>query len=245
MQHSLFGTSPLAFDTAMARLERRRLGRGAWVDYLPNWLDGADAFFDRLLRETNWHHQRRMMYERVVEVPRLVATPCESSGSFALLRNISEALTTHYGQSLDSVSLALYRDGSDSVAPHGDKIGRRFREPIVAIVSVGAPRRFNLKPKGGGAGLRYSLGWGDLLVMGGTCQRTWLHSVPKAAHALPRISIMFRPSVPCGATSPTPAIENGLNTLRAPEPPYQPCSRTDGEPSTRQTSVAHLGDRTD
>jgi alkylated DNA repair dioxygenase AlkB len=61
---------------------------------------------------------------------------------------------------------------------------------------VGEPRRFLLKPKAGGPSLSFDLGWGDLFVMGGTCQQTWLHAVPKRTHADPRISIMLRPELP-------------------------------------------------
>jgi alkylated DNA repair dioxygenase AlkB len=80
------------------------------------------------------------------------------------------------------------------VAWHGDTVARELPNALVATVSVGAPRRFSLRPKGGGRSLSLSLGWGDLLVMGGTIQRTWQHSVPKTASAAPRISIMFRPA---------------------------------------------------
>ena len=76
---------------------------------------------------------------------------------------------------------------------HGDRIGRERDDTIVAIVSFGAPRRFLLRPAGGGASRAFDLGWGDLLVMGGTCQRTWEHAVPKMASAAPRLSVQFRP----------------------------------------------------
>lgn len=88
------------------------------------------------------------------------------------------------------------RDGRDSVAMHGDKMGPLVDDTIVATVSVGSPRRFLMRSVSGGYRQAFSLGWGDLLVMGGTCQRTWQHGVPKLAHADPRISIMFRPRVP-------------------------------------------------
>ena len=66
---------------------------------------------------------------------------------------------------------------------------------MVAILSLGAPRAFALRPRGGGGpSQRYEIGHGDLLVMGGSCQRTWEHAVPKTARAVgPRISVQFRP----------------------------------------------------
>jgi alkylated DNA repair dioxygenase AlkB len=92
--------------------------------------------------------------------------------------------------------MCFYRDGRDSVAWHGDTIGRsRTEDTMVAIVSFGAPRPLLLRPRGGGEPtLRYVLGHGDLVVMGGSCQRTWEHAIPKTARPVgPRISVQFRP----------------------------------------------------
>ena len=98
------------------------------------------------------------------------------------------------GEPFATAGLCLYRDGRDSVAWHGDRIGRSSTEDtIVAIVVLGQPRALLLRPRGGGATLRHDLGHGDLIAMGGSCQRTWEHAVPKSArHAGPRISIQFR-----------------------------------------------------
>ena len=110
-----------------------------------------------------------------------------------------DALNEHYGDELGeplcTAGLCLYRDGCDSVAWHGDTLGRSATEDtIVAIVSLGFPRGLLLRPAGGGPALRHELGRGDLFVMGGSCQRTWRHSVPKTArHVGPRLSVQFRP----------------------------------------------------
>jgi alkylated DNA repair dioxygenase AlkB len=90
------------------------------------------------------------------------------------------------------VGFNLYRDGRDSVAWHGDHIDRAIAEPIVPLVSLGEPRKLLFRPKGGGPSRAFLLGRGDLLVTGGTTQRTWEHAVPKVARAGPRISIAFR-----------------------------------------------------
>jgi alkylated DNA repair dioxygenase AlkB len=108
-------------------------------------------------------------------------------------------LNEHYAEELGepfrTAGLCLYRDGRDSVAWHGDTIGRGSTEDtMVAIISVGAPRALLLRPRSGGPTLRHELGHGDLIVMGGSCQRTWEHAIPKTARpAGPRISIQFRP----------------------------------------------------
>ena len=111
------------------------------------------------------------------------------------LSEIAAVLSERYGVDFDSVWVNLYRDGRDSVAWHGDTIGRSSTEDtMVAIVSIGTPRVFALRPRTGGRALRMTQGHGDLLVMGGSCQRTWEHSVPKTARPTgPRISIQFRP----------------------------------------------------
>ena len=112
-----------------------------------------------------------------------------------ILERMRQALSDRYGVEFDSMGLNLYRDGRDSVAWHGDRIAREIAEPLVAIVSVGEPRRFLLRPKAKGAGLgtrRLMLGRGELLVTGGTTQRAWEHSVPKVASAGPRMSLTFR-----------------------------------------------------
>jgi alkylated DNA repair dioxygenase AlkB len=198
MQCALFGTGAPAFDAGLPGMQRRVLSGGAWVEHHPGWLEGHERVFEQLREQTQWQSHRRQMYEREVQVPRLVARAPEEGPLAELLSRLSATLTRRYqrslkGMALDDISLAYYRDGNDSVALHGDKLGRLATDTIVATVSVGAPRRLLLKPNAGGPSLTFDLGWGDLFVMGGSCQRTWQHAVPKRRHADPRISIIFRP----------------------------------------------------
>ena len=181
-------------------VRRTRLTRGAWIDVVPGWLRGADALFARLAGTVPWRAERRQMYDREVDVPRLVCFYGEGAPlPDPVLDQARDALTAHYGHELRepfvTAGLCLYRDGRDSVAWHGDRTGRGSAEDtIVAIVSLGAPRALMLRPRGGGPALRRSLGHGDLLVMGGSCQRSWEHAVPKTSAATgPRISVQFRP----------------------------------------------------
>ncbi len=109
-----------------------------------------------------------------------------------LVAQLGAALGVAYGCDLSAVSANYYRDGADSVAFHGDTAGRYRAETVVAIVSLGAPRRFLVRPKGGGRSRCFALADGDLLVMGGTCQHTFDHAVPKMSRAGPRVSLMFR-----------------------------------------------------
>ncbi len=182
-------------------LTRTELGAGAWLDTCPSWLRGSAGLFDELLRSVPWRRERRPMYDRVVDVPRLVCYyPDGIALPHPLLTELRDALSRHYapelGERFTTAGLCCYRDGSDSVAWHGDTAGRGAdTDTMVAIVSLGAARPLLLRPRGGGAAsLRYPQGHGDLLVMGGSCQRTWEHCVPKTAQPIgPRISVQFRP----------------------------------------------------
>ncbi len=179
--------------------ERHPLTRGAWVDVRRDWLAGADDVLERLVADVPWRAERRPMYDRIVDVPRLVHTYAEGDElPHPLLSRAREALSDHYrpelGEGFVTAGCCYYRDGRDSVAWHGDTFGRgSTHDTMVAIVSVGDPRRLALRPRGGGESISFQVGHGDLLVMGGSCQRTWEHAVPKVAHAGPRISVQFRP----------------------------------------------------
>ncbi|MET1038538.1 MAG: alpha-ketoglutarate-dependent dioxygenase AlkB [Aeromicrobium sp.] len=179
---------------------RTILGDGAWVDVLPGWVRGSDDVFLRLQSEVPWQAERREMYDRVVDVPRLLAAyGVGAELPDPVLLDAREQLSDHYeaqlGERFATAGLCLYRDGRDSVAWHGDRIGRgRTSDTMVAIVSLGAARRLSLRPRGGGPQTGFALGHGDLVVMGGSCQRTWDHAILKTARPVgPRISIQFRP----------------------------------------------------
>ncbi|MCW2938766.1 MAG: alpha-ketoglutarate-dependent dioxygenase AlkB [Actinomycetia bacterium] len=181
-------------------VRRTVLSGGAWIDVRLGWIAGADTLFERLAETVPWRAEQRQMYDRVVDVPRLQSFYGEGRAlPDPALDEARRALDAHYagelGEPFRTAGLCLYRDGRDSVAWHGDTIGRgRTEDTVVAIVSIGTPRALLLRPRGGGPALRHELGHGDLLVMGGSCQRTWEHAIPKTARALgPRISIQFRP----------------------------------------------------
>jgi alkylated DNA repair dioxygenase AlkB len=179
---------------------RTFLAHGAWVELHRNWVTGSDQLFSSLDASVPWRAERRQMFERMVDVPRLVAfyeeeQPLPDPALDAIRRALTKHLSPELGEPFRTVGLCLYRDGADSVAWHGDRIGRgRTEDTMVAIVSLGTPRRFLLRPRGGGRSRQFELGRGDLFVMGGSCQRTWEHCVPKLAHAPgPRMSVQFRP----------------------------------------------------
>ena len=202
MQGSLLDLSTEPQPAALgASVVRTAVAGGAWVDLRRGWMAGSLALFERLASGVPWVAERRPMYDRVVEVPRLVCFYGEGAPlPDPSLAKAKELLDEHYagelGEPFASVGLCLYRDGRDSVAWHGDTIGRGSTEDtVVAIVSLGSPRTLRLRPRAGGSSLGWRLDGGDLLVMGGSCQRTWQHAIPKTARAVgPRISVQFRPA---------------------------------------------------
>jgi alkylated DNA repair dioxygenase AlkB len=184
-----------------ASVQRACLAHGAWIDLAPAWVTGADVLFERLVTGVPWRAERRPMYDRVVDVPRLLSFYGEGMAlPDPVLGEARDLLSEHYQQELGepfrTVGMCFYRDGRDSVAWHGDTTGRGSTEDtIVAILSLGTPRTLALRPRqGGGPTIRHELGHGDLLVMGGSCQRTWEHAVPKSTRVTgPRISVQYRP----------------------------------------------------
>lgn len=191
----LDGGGAIEFDAAFHQLRRHELAGGAWVDVAPTWCRGADQLFVRLLAGTPWAGQRTVrMYDRMVAEPRLTHRWRLDSGPGppSELLAMAEALGVRYGVEFTQVGTNLYRDGADSVAWHGDRVARELPEAVVALVSLGAVRPFRLRPAGGGESVGFLPGPGDLLVMGGSCQRTWQHAVPKVRSAGPRVSIQFR-----------------------------------------------------
>ena len=203
-QGTLLGSGAPVIDVRFNSVVRRELSGGAWVDVVPGWLAGADTLFAQLLGAVTWLEREVPMYDQVLPEPRL---SCWWGGRGERawpdgIAPIAQALTSRYGATFDSLGANLYRDGRDSVAWHGDRVLREQDEALVAVLSLGSTRRFLLRPKGGGASVRLDPAPGDLLVMGGTCQRTWQHCVPKSASATgPRMSVTLRPRAAPPATS--------------------------------------------
>ncbi len=198
-------TEQMSLRDLRVGLRRTHIGAGAWVDVRPGWLAAGDELFTALLRDVPWRAERRRMYDNVVAVPRL--TKFYAAGErlpHPMLDAAREALSAHYraelGEPFATAGLCLYRDGRDSVAWHGDRIGRsKDLDTMIAILSLGSARTLTLRPREGATAssaqrsLRFPLAHGDLVVMGGSCQRTWDHAVPKTSEPVgPRLSVQFR-----------------------------------------------------
>ena len=193
-QGTLFGLDDPAADASFHGAELIRLDDDCWLEHCPAWLAGSDLVFAELVTGVPWCQREVVMYHRLLPEPRLTAWWAMGDGvgePLPVLAQMREILSSRYDRDFDSIGCNYYRDGRDSVAWHGDRV-RHLADPVVAIVSVGAPRAFLLRPRGGGSSRGFMLGQGDLLVMGGDCQSEWEHCVPKAASAGPRISITYR-----------------------------------------------------
>lgn len=222
-QPSLLDAGEPRVDVSFAALRRLHLDDESWIDYCPGWLSGSDAVFAELLQAGAWRQRELWMYDRVVAEPRLTAgwsigdaagqpvrawtrevpgDQAEGAASLgdahtpAVLRQIAGPLNERYGVEFDSVWVNLYRDGSDSVAWHGDRNAKVLTNPLVVTVSLGCRRGFVLRRRGTTRiAHRLAPGHGDLVVMGGACQHSWEHSVPKTRRPVgPRMSVTMRHS---------------------------------------------------
>jgi alkylated DNA repair dioxygenase AlkB len=168
------------------------------VRYLPACLDPqvSDRWFHLLLDNAPWGSARRMMYDREVDVPRLMAGYA-SDRAEALPEPVGDAFAqvrSLVGAPFNSVGLNLYRDENDSVAPHGDKVEKLLAGQPIAILSLGATRRMSIRSKGAhGRVMHLDLEAGSILVMSYESQLTHEHGIPKLARSCgPRISLAFR-----------------------------------------------------
>jgi alkylated DNA repair dioxygenase AlkB len=152
------------------------------------------ALFEHLVATVPWKSERRMMYEREVDVPRLVGS-CSAAnvrdfGLDDVLPIVESLAKAHFTR----IGINFYRDGRDSVAPHNDTLGELATGAPIALLSLGAVRRMTIRSKAAPKRiLDLDLESGSLLVMSYETQHNYDHGIPKtAAHVGPRISLAFR-----------------------------------------------------
>jgi alkylated DNA repair dioxygenase AlkB len=164
----------------------------------------ADRLLEELMAAIAWRQEIATVMGRRVPIPRLTAwhgeagyvysgirmTPMPWNPPLLELKAVAEACA---GQAFNSVLLNLYRDGRDSVSWHADNEPGLGRDPVIASISLGATRRFQMKHRGSSQRLSLDLPHGSCLVMAGATQHHWLHQVPKTACPVaPRINLTFR-----------------------------------------------------
>jgi alkylated DNA repair dioxygenase AlkB len=166
------------------------------IEYRPSVVPEAlaVAWFEVLHAHIPWRHQRRVMYERELDVPRLTASyrlddpqlPAPLAEAAALVRR-------EFGSDFNNVGLNLYRDGNDSVAPHNDRLGDLVPGHPIVLLSLGATRSMRIQGKTSRAKLELDLEPGSLLLMDYETQKHYDHGIPKQRAAVgPRISLAFR-----------------------------------------------------
>jgi alkylated DNA repair dioxygenase AlkB len=193
-QGDLFESLGPAVDAGFAGARRIELDETSWIEHVPGWLRASGSLFDELIATASWEQRYRYIYDRRVAEPRLTAEYRDISDVPEQLHAITAALTRHYKVAYQYLWLNLYRSHRDSTSWHGDPIGKIQQASTVPVLSLGATRRFLIRPAEGGKSVSLAAASGDLIVMGGRAQRDWRHSVPKqATPAGPRISINFAP----------------------------------------------------
>jgi alkylated DNA repair dioxygenase AlkB len=191
-QPTLLGAGPPRIDTH-AGFDRIELDAESWIDIARTWLLGADTVLDTMIARVDWKQGRRRMYDRMLDDPRLSHWYRRGDAlPHPALEAIGRALDARLGVRLSGPACNYYRDGRDSVAWHADRELRELADTRIAILTLGACRPFLIRAKGGGKSRNLAPGSGDLLVMGGACQISWEHAVPKTKHAGPRISCSWR-----------------------------------------------------
>lgn len=194
-------------ETDRSLLERLELP-GADLRFAPGWLPvaEADALFARLRQDVPWECHRIRMFGREVDSPRLSCWIGDPGAVYtysrtrfvphpwpASLRPLRARLADELGVAFDSVLANLYRDGRDRMGWHSDDEPELGPRPVIASVSLGAMRRFSLKPRAGGASRHLDLPHGSLLVMAGDTQAAWRHALAGTARPVgPRINLTFR-----------------------------------------------------
>ncbi|HEV7759211.1 MAG TPA: alpha-ketoglutarate-dependent dioxygenase AlkB, partial [Acidimicrobiales bacterium] len=193
-QLDLFGVGAPAVDATFGGARRQRLDEGSWVEVVPHWLTGGEQVLASMRTSVPWEQRQRWMYDQLFDEPRLTAEyPDLADVPVAILREAGRVLSDHYGVPYDGLWLNLYRDQRDSTGWHGDWPSCRRDECIVPVLTLGARRRFLLKARAGGPSVVLSPSSGDLVVMGGRCQRDWRHCVPKQSRpAGLRVSVNFQ-----------------------------------------------------
>jgi alkylated DNA repair dioxygenase AlkB len=184
------------FESCQGTLADDERGR---ITYIPEFVDAgtARAWFTDLRSGVTWRSERREMYDRDVDVPRLLGhfrlDPAPSAMPVAI-REAASRVSAHLGVPFNSVGLNLYRDGRDSVAPHNDHLYDICEGFPIALLSLGAPRRMTIRAKAvPRRSMHVDLEPGSLLAMSYETQIHYTHGVPKTRAAVgERISLAFR-----------------------------------------------------
>jgi alkylated DNA repair dioxygenase AlkB len=182
-----------AADEAFTAAVRIQLDETSWVDHVPGWLTGGDTLMSALMQTADWQQRSRWMYTRMVQEPRLTAEyPVIADAPLPELAYLAGILARRYGRPYTRLWMNWYRDNNDGTGWHADRPANQLDEAVIPVLSMGAARRFLIRPASGGPSTTLTVHGGDLVVMGGRCQKDYQHSVPKSRQpAGPRLSLNF------------------------------------------------------
>jgi alkylated DNA repair dioxygenase AlkB len=177
---------------------RIQLDETSWVDHVQGWLAGDGELMETLMEQAAWEQRSRWMYTRMVAEPRLTAEhPVSAAAPQPVLGYLAGVLSAHYGRPYTRLWMNWYRDNNDGTGWHAGRPANRLDETVIPVLSLGATRRFLIRPLGGGPSKTIVTHGGDLVVMGGRCQKDYQHSVPKQKQpADARLSLNFSVSIP-------------------------------------------------
>jgi alkylated DNA repair dioxygenase AlkB len=200
-QEDLFAieAASITLDSRFTTAKRTAIDGHSWIEMVPGWMSGSHILLEQLATGEPWLQRDRRLFDQTFSEPRLTAEYRDLCNAPEALVDAAQALSRHYGIEYDSLWLNLYRNGQDSTGWHRDRFSCRRSECIVPVLTLGARRRFLVKPRTGGSSVTFKPGSGDLIVMGGRCQEDWLHGVPKELGiAERRISVNFQSSMQAG-----------------------------------------------
>jgi alkylated DNA repair dioxygenase AlkB len=188
----------VAVDETFATAVRTQLDDMSWVDHVQGWLTGDSELMEALMTQASWEQRSRWMYTRMVTEPRLTAEyPVIAGAPQPVLHYLTEVLSAHYRQPYARLWMNWYRDNNDGTGWHADRPANLLNQAVIPVLSLGATRRFLIRPAGGGPSTTIVVHGGDLVVMGGRCQKDYQHSVPKQKQpAGARLSLNFSTATP-------------------------------------------------
>jgi alkylated DNA repair dioxygenase AlkB len=191
------GGLPVAVDETFAAATRIQLDHTSWIDHIPGWLAGDGELMEALMKQASWEQRSRWMYTRMVTEPRLTAEyPVIADAPQPVLHYLTEVLSARYRRPYARLWMNWYRDNDDGTGWHADRPANKQDEAVIPVLSLGATRRFLIRPEGGPSTAIVTHG-GDLVVMGGRCQKDYQHSVPKQKQpAGARLSLNFSIAFP-------------------------------------------------
>ncbi len=203
-----------------AAIERTELAPSSWVEVIPGFVRDAPSLFAELHDALPWQQTEVLRYDRYMPERRLgVGVHTDAHPMF---RQTTLHLRSRFRVPFTGVAAILYRDGDDFQGLHSDREMRWLDDTVIAIVVLGTRRPFVLRPRADGSvpvervpsgsspdDLVLMPGEGDMLVMGGACQREWLHGVPQASTTRPRISLTWRWTSRRGRPDTNPTFYDG------------------------------------